>query len=78
MPTIDLKANHKAVKDYYAGLEEFHRLGVKHETAVRAPFQILLGALRETDQGDFRWRFNNFSEVCRNESKYGKTITREG
>lgn len=42
MPTLDLKASHKAVKDYYAGLEEFHRLGVTHETAVRAAFQRLL------------------------------------
>lgn len=42
MPTIDLKANHKAVKDYYAGLEEFHRVGVTHETAVRAAFQRFL------------------------------------
>jgi hypothetical protein len=42
MPTLDLKTNHKAVKEYYAGLEEFHRLGVTHETAVRAAFQRLL------------------------------------
>ncbi|MBI5572271.1 MAG: DEAD/DEAH box helicase [Desulfomonile tiedjei] len=42
MPTIELKPNHKAVKDYYAGLEAFHRLGVTHETAVRAAFQRLL------------------------------------
>jgi len=42
MPTIDLKPNHKAVKDYYTGLDEFHRVGVKHETAVRAAFQRLL------------------------------------
>ena len=42
MPTLDLKAGHKAVKDYFAGLEEFHRLGVTHETAVRAAFQRLL------------------------------------
>lgn len=42
MPTLDLKAGHKAVKDYYSGLEEFHRLGVTHETAVRAAFQRLL------------------------------------
>ncbi|AFM26103.1 type ISP restriction/modification enzyme [Desulfomonile tiedjei] len=42
MPTLDLKTNHKAVKEYYAGLEEFHRLGVIHETAVRAAFQRLL------------------------------------
>lgn len=42
MPTLDLKPNHKAVKDYYAGLEEFHRVGVTHEMAVRSAFQRLL------------------------------------
>jgi predicted helicase len=42
MPALNLKANHKAVKDYYAGLGEFHRLGVTHEMAVRAAFQRLL------------------------------------
>jgi len=42
MPTIDLKTSHKAVKDYYAGLEEFRSLGDKYETTMRAAFQWLL------------------------------------
>ncbi len=31
-------------RDYYAGPEELHRLGVKHETPVHAAFQRLLEA----------------------------------
>jgi len=42
MTQLDLKPNSKAVKDYYLGLEEFGRLGVTHETAVRSAFQRLL------------------------------------
>lgn len=42
MPQLELKPNHKAVKDYYLGLEEFNKLGVTHETAVRSAFQRLL------------------------------------
>ena len=42
MPTLNLKPTHKPVKSYYAALEQFARLGVKHETAVRAAFQTLL------------------------------------
>ena len=39
---LDLKPSSKAVKDYYVGLEEFAKLGVTHETAVRSAFQRLL------------------------------------
>ena len=42
MPVLNLKPTHKAVKDYYAALERFARLGVTHESAVRAAFQGLL------------------------------------
>ena len=42
MPTINLKPTHKAVKDYYAELDQFAELGVSHEGAVRAAFQTLL------------------------------------
>ena len=36
MPTLSLKPTYKSVKDYYAVLEGFARLGVRHESAVRA------------------------------------------
>ena len=43
MPTLNLKPTHKSVKSYYAALDQFARLDVTHETAVRAAFQTLLG-----------------------------------
>ena len=42
MPTPNLKPTHKSVKDYYAALERFAQLGVRHESAVRAAFQTPL------------------------------------
>ena len=42
MPTLNLKRTHKSVKSYYAALDQFARLDVTHETAVRAAFQGLL------------------------------------
>ena len=42
MPTLNLKPTHISVKSYYAALDQFAKLGVTHETAVRAAFQGLL------------------------------------
>ena len=42
MPTLNLKPAHKSVKAYYSALEQFAKLDVTHETAVRAAFQTLL------------------------------------
>jgi len=42
MRTLPLKANHKRIAAYHASLADFAKLGVKHETAVRAAFQALL------------------------------------
>ena len=42
MPTLNLKLTHKPIKNYYAALDQFDRLGVTHETAVRSAFQSLL------------------------------------
>ena len=42
MPTLNLKPTHKPVKAYYESLNQFDRLGVTHETAVRSAFQSLL------------------------------------
>ncbi len=39
---MNLKPTHKPVREYYAALDRFDRLGVTHETAVRAAFQTLL------------------------------------
>jgi len=42
MPTLNLKPTHKPIKTYYTALDQFAKLGVTHETAVRAAFQGLL------------------------------------
>ena len=42
MPPLNLKPTHKPIKNYYAALDRFDRLGVTHETAVRSAFQSLL------------------------------------
>ena len=42
MPTLNLKPTHKPIKNYYDALNQFNRLGVTHETAVRSAFQSLL------------------------------------
>ena len=42
MPPLNLKPTHKPIKNYYAALDQFNRLGVTHETAVRSAFQSLL------------------------------------
>ena len=42
MPTLNLKPTHKPVKAYYAALDQFAKLDITHETAVRAAFQGLL------------------------------------
>ncbi len=44
MPTLTLKPTHKPIREYYAALERFERLGVSHESAVRSAFQALLEA----------------------------------
>ena len=42
MPKLKIKSTHKVIKHYYAALEDFDRLGVSHESAVRSAFQSLL------------------------------------
>jgi hypothetical protein len=42
MRTLNLKANHKKIAHYQASLDEFARLGIAHEGAVRAALQGLL------------------------------------
>jgi predicted helicase len=51
MLTLNLKTTHKPVKQYYQELEQFKKLGVVHETAVKAAFQKLL----ESCGQQFQW-----------------------
>ena len=42
MPQLNLKPSHKAVRDYYATLQQYDRHAVTHEGAVSNPFAFLL------------------------------------
>ena len=50
MTSLNLRPTHKIVRDYYSELDQFDRLGVAHEGAVRSAFQSLLqGCARKFD-----------------------------
>ena len=50
MTTLNLKSNHKIIKNYYDELNRFDRLGKTHEGTVRSAFQSLLqGCARKFD-----------------------------
>ena len=38
MKQLNLKPSHKAVRDYYDTLQQYHKHGFGHEGAVSAPF----------------------------------------
>ena len=42
MPQLNLKPSHKAIRDYYATLQQYDRHAVPHEGAVSNPFAFLL------------------------------------
>ena len=42
MPNINIKSTHKPIKNYYAELKAYERLGEQNEGTVRAAFQGLL------------------------------------
>ncbi|MDE0423551.1 MAG: N-6 DNA methylase [Candidatus Poribacteria bacterium] len=44
MPKLNLKPNHKAIRDYYATLQQYDKHAITHEGAVSAPFDTLLQA----------------------------------
>ena len=44
MPKLNLKPNHKAIRDYYATLQQYKEQGITHEGAVSSPFDTLLHA----------------------------------
>ena len=44
MPKLNLKSNHKAIRDYYATLQEYDKHDITHEGAVSSPFDTLLHA----------------------------------
>ena len=46
MPTLNLKPTHKPVRAYYESLDQFDRLGVTHETAVRSALEWIIDQYR--------------------------------
>ena len=42
MPKLNLKPNHKAIRDYYTTLKEYAQHDITHEGAVSSPFDTLL------------------------------------
>ena len=42
MPQLNLKPNHKAVRDYYATLQQYEQHDITHEGAGSNPFAFLL------------------------------------
>ncbi|MEK6301849.1 MAG: type ISP restriction/modification enzyme [Acidobacteriota bacterium] len=52
MQRLNLKTTHKPVRDYYEALQQFSRIGVSHEGAVRSAFQSLL----ESCGSQFGWK----------------------
>ena len=44
MPQLNLKPNHKAIRDYYATLQQYEQHNITHEGAVSNPFAFLLNA----------------------------------
>ena len=42
MPILNIKPTHKPIKNYYAELEAYAKIGAEHEGAVRTAFQTLL------------------------------------
>ncbi len=42
MPKLNLKPNHKAIRDYYTTLQQYEQHDITHEGAVSSPFDTLL------------------------------------
>ena len=53
MPQLNLKPNHKAVRDYYATLKQYEQQGIRHEGAVSSPFDTLLQTCTKQINGTF-------------------------
>ena len=51
MPQLNLKPNHKAVRDYYATLQQYDNHDITHEGAVSNPFAFLLDACAKQMNG---------------------------
>ena len=55
---MNLKPTHKAVKDYYAALDQYSRLGITKETSVRPAYQYLLESCARQEKWSFVTEFS--------------------
>ncbi|RKU33462.1 DNA helicase [Candidatus Poribacteria bacterium] len=53
MPQLNLKPNHKAVRDYYTTLQQYEQHAIRHEGAVSNPFAFLLDTCTKQINGTF-------------------------
>ena len=53
MPKLNLKPSHKAIRDYYATLQQYEQHAVRHEGAVSNPFAFLLDTCTKQVNGTF-------------------------
>ena len=53
MPQLNLKPNHKAIRDYYATLHQYEQHAITHEGAVSNPFAFLLDTCTKQINGTF-------------------------
>ena len=53
MSQLNLKPNHKAVRDYYATLQQYAQHAIRHEGAVSNPFAFLLDTCTKQVNGTF-------------------------
>ena len=53
MPRLNLKPNHKAVRDYYTTLQQYDKHDITHEGAVSSPFDTLLHTCAKQVNGTF-------------------------
>ena len=53
MPQLNLKPNHKAVRDYYTTLQQYEQHAITHEGAVSNPFAFLLDTCTKQVNGTF-------------------------
>ena len=51
MPQLNLKPNHKAIRDYYATLQQYDQHAITHEGAVSNPFAFLLDSCAKQVNG---------------------------
>ena len=53
MPQLNLKPNHKSVRDYYITLQQYDKHDITHEGAVSSPFDTLLHTCAKQVNGTF-------------------------